>query len=60
MKLAKVEEVTSDGIKIKFDGENTASEQLYTRVDSYTPTINDRVILGEAAGTYVIMGKVVR
>lgn len=44
--------------KIKFDGESTASEKKYSYLASYTPTVNDRVLLASVGGTYVILGKI--
>ena len=46
--------------KIKFDGEDLASEKKYTRLSSYsTPVINDRVLLVKYGGTYIIHGKII-
>lgn len=44
--------------KLQFDGEDVASEKQYAYLESYTPKINDRVLLGVLGGTYVILGKV--
>ena len=44
--------------KIKFDGEETASEKQYAYLASYMPALNDRVLLAKTAGTYVILGKI--
>lgn len=44
--------------KLRFDGEETASEKQYAYLESYKPTIDDRVLLGVLGGTYVILGKV--
>jgi hypothetical protein len=44
--------------KIKFDGEETASEKQYAYLASYTPALNDRVLLAMTAGTYIILGKI--
>jgi hypothetical protein len=44
--------------KIKFDGEETASEKQYAYLASYMPALNDRVLLARTAGTYVILGKI--
>lgn len=60
MKLATVKEVSANGTKIKFDGENLVSEQYYSRLDSYTPANEDRVLLAQIAGTHVILGKVTK
>ena len=50
---------TSGGLKIKISGEATAREKSYKRLASYTPVINDRVLLAKISGTYVVLGKVV-
>lgn len=58
-KLATVVELfDNDTAKLKFDGEETASEKQYAYLDSYVPKIDDRVLLGILGGTYVILGKV--
>ena len=44
---------------IIFDGEKTASGKLYARLDSYTPAVNDRVLLVKVSGSYIVLGKVV-
>ncbi len=59
-KLGEVVGVTDGLPSILFDGEETASGKLYARLDSYTPTVNDRVLLVKASGTYIVLGKVVR
>lgn len=45
--------------KVKFDGEEAASQKTYKRLGSYTLTNGDRVLLVRIAGTYVILGKVI-
>jgi len=59
-KLGRVVSVTDGLPSILFDGEETASGKLYARLDSYTPTVNDRVLLVKVSGTYIVLGKVVR
>ena len=44
--------------KIQFDGEEEPSEKQYAYLDSYTPEIEDRVLIGALGGSYVILGKV--
>ena len=48
----------NDTAKIKFDGEEGPSEKQYAYLNSYTPKISDRVLLGAMGGTYIILGKV--
>ena len=50
---------TSSGLKIKLSGEDTARAKSYKRLSSYTPAINDRVVLAKISGTYVVLGKVI-
>lgn len=50
---------TSGGISVQFDGETTPSTKLYKRLASYSPTVNDRVLLVNVGGTYIIVGKIV-
>lgn len=58
-KLATVIDLfENDTAKLKFDGEDVASEKEYAYLDSYTPTADDRVLLGVLGGTYVILGKI--
>lgn len=45
--------------KVIFDGESIASNKKYTRLSSYEPRANDRVLLLKASGTYTILGKVI-
>lgn len=58
-KLATVTALFSSGFpQIKFDGESTSSAKKYPILASYTPAINDRVLLASTSGTYVILGKI--
>ena len=59
-KLATVVALFETGAaKIRFDGEEEASEKQYSYLSSYQPTINDRIIVAVISGTYVILGKIV-
>mgnify|MGYP003586475449 CR=1 FL=1 len=44
--------------QIRFDGEEVASEKEYSYLASYAPVIGDRVLITQASGTYIILGKV--
>jgi hypothetical protein len=57
-RLAKIDTVTSDGATVVFEGESTSSGKSYSIVQSYFPTANDRVILLQISGTYIILGSV--
>lgn len=58
-KLATVTALLANGFpQIKFDGESVSSSKKYSILASYTPAINDRVLLASISGTYVILGKI--
>lgn len=54
-----VELFSNSTAKVKFDGEETASEKQYAYLKSYKPSVNDRVLLAAVGGTYVILGSVI-
>jgi len=59
-RLATVTSISSGQPMVTFDGETAESSKRYKRLSSYSsPTVGDRVMLAEIAGTYVILGKVV-
>lgn len=59
MRLATVTSITG-GVAVQFDGETTASAKKYKRLASYSsPAVNDRVLLIQISGTYVILGKII-
>ena len=47
-------------LRIKFDGETTASDNLYNRLASYSPKLNDRIVVDVDNGKYLILGEVVK
>lgn len=59
-KLGTVAELfaTLNTAKVKFDGEETAAEKQFAYLSSYTPAVNDRVLLASIGGTYIILGKI--
>lgn len=58
-KLGTVDDLFPNGTaKVKFDGEETASEKQYAYLAEYAPTINDRVLLAYCGGTYIILDKI--
>ena len=59
-KLGIVTATNSSGTRIRFDGEESATQKRYMRLSSYTPVVGDRVMLVEISGTYVIIGKVIK
>lgn len=58
--LATVSEVTENGVKVIFDGESTASQKYFTRLESCACVQGDRVILAQLSGSYVVLGVLVR
>lgn len=60
MILGTISAVDSDnGLQLMIDGEDTATTKKYTYMASYVPAANDRVLIEEVGGSYVIMGKVI-
>ena len=49
----------TNGLQLIIDGEDTATTKKYTYMASYVPTANDRVLVEEISGSYVIMGKII-
>jgi hypothetical protein len=59
-KLATVSALFSNGVpKLLMDGETIASEKKYAYLSSYTPAVNDRVLLIRIGSTMIILGKVI-
>lgn len=57
--LAVVESIEANGLTLRFEGEETARTKPYKCLDSYIPTVGDRVYIVPVSGTYLIIGKVV-
>lgn len=51
--------VSISPFKVQFDGEDTASSRVYKRLESYSPTIGDKVVFIYQNSLYLCMGKVV-
>lgn len=51
---------STNGVKLIIDGEDEPTTKKYTYMASYVPTANDRVLIEEVGGSYVIMGKVIK
>ena len=49
----------NNGLQLIIDGEDTATTKKYTYMASYVPAVNDRVLIEEISGSYVIMGKII-
>jgi hypothetical protein len=57
-KMGTVTAVAS-GIHVQFDGETSPSGKVYKKLASYSsPAVNDRVLLLQISGTYIILGKI--
>lgn len=48
-----------DALKIKFYGDEVASQKSYKRLSSYSPSVGDTVLIVNVNGSYVVVGKVV-
>lgn len=60
MILGTISAVDNDnGLQLIIDGEDTPTSKKYTYIASYVPAANDRVLIEEISGSYVIMGKVI-
>lgn len=60
MILGTISAIDDDnGLQLIIDGEDTPTTKKYTYMSSYVPTANDRVLIEEISGSYVIMGKVI-
>lgn len=49
----------ANGLQLIIDGEDSATTKKYTYMSSYVPAANDRVLIEEIGGSYVIVGKVI-
>ena len=54
VRLATVAEVTNDGLRLQFDGSDTATEKVYKCNASCVFAVNDRVKVTKYSGTYRI------
>lgn len=60
MILGTISAVDDDnGLQLIIDGEDEPTTKKYTYMASYVPSANDRVLIEEISGSYVIMGKVI-
>lgn len=60
MILGTISAVDNDnGLQLTIDGEDAPTTKKYTYMSSYVPAANDRVLIEEISGSYVIMGKVI-
>ena len=60
MILGTISAVDNDnGLQLIIDGEDIPTTKKYTYMASYVPAANDRVLIEEVGGSYVIMGKII-
>lgn len=60
MILGTISAVDDDnGLQLIIDGEDIPTTKKYTYMASYVPTADDRVLIEEVGGSYVIMGKII-
>ena len=48
----------NEGVTVLIDGEEMPTQKDYKFLSSYSPVIDDRVLIEEISGTYVIIGKI--
>ena len=60
MILGTISAVDADnGLQLTIDGEDTPTTKKYNYMASYVPAANDRVLVEEIGGSYVIIGKII-
>lgn len=55
--LGIVKDITENGLSILIDGELLPTSKRYLFLDSYIPTLNDRVLISKIGQSYVVLGK---
>ena len=59
MKLGTIKSVDSTyGVTILFDGEEEPTTKKYKHLKSYLPSVNDRVVVEECGGSYIVLGSI--
>lgn len=56
--LGTVYDVTSDGVRITFDGNDSPTNKRYKRLNSASLSSGDRILAVKQSGTYIILGKI--
>lgn len=60
MILGKISAVDdTNGLQLIIDGEDEPTTKKYTYMASYVPEADDRVLIEEIGGSYVIIGKII-
>lgn len=57
MILGKITEANEASAKVQIDGEEHSTEKSYTCLSSYTPVLDDRVLIEQIGDSYAILGK---
>lgn len=57
-RLAVVVSASASGASVQFESESSASDQIYSVIQNYSPTVGDRVVMLRISGTYIILGSV--
>lgn len=57
-RMAKVTEISNNKVYLTFYGETEQSMKPYKAISTYTPALNDTVILQMVGSSFVILGKV--
>lgn len=58
-RMAIVSSVTDGKVYLQFFGDTEPSRKPYKRIDSYTPTEGDTVVVSKVGNSFIITGKVV-
>lgn len=58
-KMATISQVSGSDVYLTFYGEETQRIKSYKRLESYTPTVGDTVLVAKLNKSYTILGKVV-
>ena len=57
--IGTVSDVSSDGVKILFDGQTEATEKRYKQINTGVQLAeDDRIVVMKISGSYVVMGKI--
>lgn len=59
-KIGTVTDVQAAGVKVKFDGEENASDKYYPILLPYAPQVGDRVLSLKLSGSIIILGSIGR
>ena len=57
--LASVVNIGGTGLELRLDGEENSRVKEYKCLESYVPSVGDRVLVIAISGTYLVMGRVV-